>query len=318
MYNAFIGSRPRTFRAKVASPLSQASSDQEQKHLPLPPWLRVKTGKARLTCHTRSLVSNHGLQTVCDNAQCPNIGECYSSQTATFLIMGQVCTRNCGFCAVKHGAPPPLDASEPERLAAAAMNLGLDYVVVTSVTRDDLEDGGAGHFAATIEALRESGLERVEVLTPDFQGNRELLRKVLQARPHVFNHNVETVRRLCPTVRPAARYERSLQVVSDARELAPSIIRKSGFMVGLGETDDEIGELVADLAAAGCQVLTIGQYLRPSRQHLPVQRYVEPECFDDYTAQARAAGISQVLAGPFVRSSYRAAEVAAAIAPPAL
>jgi lipoic acid synthetase len=224
--------------------------------------------------------------------------------------MGSVCTRNCGFCAVQHGQTTPLDPEEPQRLAAAALNLGLDFVVVTSVTRDDLEGGGAAHFAATITALHAAGLPQVEVLTPDFGGDPASLQTVLQAKPTVFNHNIETVRRLCKTVRPQASYDRSLQVMRQAREFAPSILRKSGFMVGLGETDEEIEELLVDLHEAGCQILTIGQYLRPSRHHLPVQRYVEPERFEEYAAQARAVGISQVLSGPFVRSSYRAAEVA--------
>lgn len=275
----------------------------------LPNWLRVKTGKAKLCGHTRALLSGHGLQTVCDNARCPNIGECYSHQTATFLIMGAACTRNCRFCAVHHGSPEPLDPSEPERLAAAAGELGLQYVVVTSVTRDDLPDGGAGHFAATIRALRAAGISGVEVLTPDFRGSREALATVLEARPTVFNHNVETVRDLCPTVRPQAGYERSLQVLRQARQLAPEVLRKSGFMVGLGETDEQVTELLQDLQQAGCQILTIGQYLRPSRHQLPVQRYVEPEQFERYAAQGRELGIPHVLAGPFVRSSYRAAEV---------
>lgn len=293
--------------------MSQPQSDQPA-HLPLPPWLRVKTGKARLTCGTRALVNSHGLHTVCDSAHCPNIGECFSSHTATFLIMGSVCTRNCRFCAVDHGQPQPLDPGEPRRLAEASVELGLQYVVVTSVTRDDVEDGGASHFAATIQSLRDAGISQVEVLIPDFQGQIEPLKTVLQARPYVLNHNVETIRRLCPTVRPAAAYDRSLDVLRHTRELDPKIIRKSGFMVGLGETDDEVMQLIEDLQEAGCQILTIGQYLRPSRAHLPVQRYVEPEKFDAYALAARKIGIPQVLAGPFVRSSYRAAETAAALA----
>ncbi|MEN6548414.1 MAG: lipoyl synthase [Armatimonadia bacterium] len=292
--------------------MSQPLPDQPP-HLPLPPWLRVKTGKARLTCGTRALVNSHGLHTVCDSARCPNIGECYSSQTATFLIMGSVCTRNCGFCAVTHGCPEPLDPEEPRRLSEAALNLGLQYVVVTSVTRDDVEDGGAGHFAATIQSLRDAGISQAEVLIPDFQGQVAPLQTVLQAEPYVLNHNVETIRRLCPSVRPAAAYDRSLGVLRHSRELAPKIIRKSGFMVGLGESDDEVMELLQDLQQAGCQILTIGQYLRPSRAHLPVQRYVEPEQFDRYAAAAQEIGIPQVLAGPFVRSSYKAAETAAAL-----
>lgn len=274
----------------------------------------MKTGKARLTCATRALVNSHGLHTVCDSAHCPNIGECFSSHTATFLIMGSVCTRNCRFCAVDHGQPQALDPGEPRRLAEASVELGLQYVVVTSVTRDDLEDGGAAHFAATIQSLRDVGISQAEVLIPDFKGQIEPLRAVLQARPYVLNHNVETIRRLCPTVRPAASYDRSLDVLRHSRELAPEIIRKSGFMVGLGESDDEVMKLIVDLHRAGCQILTIGQYLRPSRTHLPVQRYVEPQKFDDYAAAAREIGIPQVLAGPFVRSSYKAAETAAALA----
>ncbi|MEN6301997.1 MAG: lipoyl synthase [Armatimonadia bacterium] len=292
--------------------MSQPLPDQPP-HLPLPPWLRVKTGKARLTCSTRALVDSHGLHTVCDSARCPNIGECYSSQTATFLIMGSVCTRNCRFCAVDHGCPQPLEHDEPQRLAEAALNLGLQYVVVTSVTRDDVEDGGASHFAATIQSLRDAGIAQVEVLIPDFQGQVTPLQTVLRAQPYVLNHNVETIRRLCPSVRPAAAYDRSLGVLRHSRELAPKIIRKSGFMVGLGESDDEVMELLQDLQQAGCQILTIGQYLRPSRAHLPVQRYVEPEQFDRYAAAAQEIGIPQVLAGPFVRSSYKAAETAAAL-----
>lgn len=289
--------------------MTERFTPDSQPTLRLPPWLRVKTGKAHQCGKTRELLAGHRLQTVCDNAQCPNIGECYSSQTATFLIMGQVCTRNCRFCAVQHGHPSPLDSDEPARLAAASLNLGLDYVVVTSVTRDDLEDGGAGHFAATIHALQAAGIAGVEVLTPDFQGSHSALQTVLDAEPTVFNHNLETVRRLCPIVRPQAAYDRSLGVICQARELAPGVLRKSGFMVGLGETDAEVAELMRDLAEAGCQILTIGQYLRPSRRHLPVQRYVEPERFDEYAQQAQAMGIPQVLSGPFVRSSYRAAEV---------
>lgn len=277
----------------------------------MPPWLRVKTGKAKLCGQTRELVSSHGLQTVCDNARCPNIGECYSHQTATFLIMGSSCTRNCGFCAVRHSRPHPLDSSEPQRLAAAALNLGLQYVVVTSVTRDDLEDGGAAHFAATIRALQAAGVPAVEVLTPDFQGDKAALQTVLAAQPLVFNHNLETARELCGLVRPQADYERSLQVLRNARELAPDILRKSGFMVGLGETDEQVLELMSDLHEAGCQILTIGQYLRPSREQLPVRRYVEPEQFDWYAERGREIGIEHVFAGPFVRSSYRAAEVIA-------
>ena len=275
--------------------------------LPFPPWLRVKTGKAGLSRETRELVAGFGLHTVCEGAHCPNIGECFSCRTAAFMILGNTCTRDCGFCAVNHGTPDPVDPSEPERLAQAAAALGLEYVVVTSVTRDDLPDGGAGHFAATIRAIREllPGA-RVEVLTPDFSGDEAALLTVLDAAPDVFNHNVETARRLQPAVRPQASYETSLQVLANAAALGA--VTKSGLMVGLGETPEEIAECCEDLAQAGVSILTVGQYLQPTRRHLPVARYVAPEEFPQFEQWARAAGIRHVFAGPFVRSSYKAAE----------
>ncbi len=279
--------------------------------MPLPHWLRVKTGKAKLCAQTRELLAAHQLHTVCENAQCPNIGECYSRGTATFLLLGNVCTRDCKFCAVRHGRPAPPDPQEPQRIAEAAQKLGLKYVVLTSVTRDDLPDGGASHFAATMSALRAVGISEIEVLTPDFRGNWAALEKVLDARPTVFNHNVETVRALSPVIRPQANYELSLEVLRQARRRAPEIKRKSGFMVGLGETEEQIFELMRDLYAAGCQILTIGQYLRPSRKQWPVQRYVPPEDFERYANIAREMGIPHVVAGPFVRSSYLASEVLA-------
>lgn len=274
----------------------------------LPAWLRVKTGKGRLCAETRELLAGYGLNTVCENARCPNLGECYSAHTATFLIMGRTCTRNCRFCAVRHGTPSPLDQGEPERLAAAARELGLSYVVVTSVTRDDLPDGGAAHFAATIRALHQSGVSQVEVLVPDFGGRAAALHEVLDAGPTVINHNLETVRRLSPMIRPQADYERSLQVLREAAEHAPAVIRKSGLMAGLGESDEEIYAAMVDLQQAGCQILTIGQYLQPSRNHWPVGRYVTPERFNEYARWGESLGIAAVVAGPFVRSSYRAAE----------
>ena len=270
----------------------------------------MKTGKAGLCADTRQLVAGHGLHTVCENAQCPNIGECYSSHTATFLIMGRMCTRNCAFCAVQHGSPPPLDPGEPVRLAAAARDEGLDYVVVTSGTRDDPPDGGAAHFAATVRALHRSGDVEVEVLVPDFGGRSQPLHTVLDAGPAVLNHNLETVRRLSLEVRPQADYERSLGVLREARAYRPETPRKSGIMAGLGETDDELYEAMVDLQQAGCQILTIGQYLRPSRNHRPVARYVTPERFAEYARWGESLGIAAVVAGPFVRSSYRAAETA--------
>jgi len=286
-----------------------ADSSQQARSQRLPPWLRVKTGKARLSRQTRELVQAHGLHTVCEAAKCPNIGECYSHNTATFMILGDTCTRNCAFCAINHGQPQRVDANEPARLAEAAADLGLRYVVVTSVTRDDLPDGGAGQFAATIRAIRQRlpGV-KVEVLTPDFLGDLSVLQIVLQAEPDVFNHNVETVRRLQPTIRPQAGYDRSLEVLQAAGQAG--MRTKSGLMVGLGETDDEVQQTLEDLAAVGVSIVTIGQYLQPSRRHIPVARYVPPEQFEVYAGMARQAGIRKALCGPFVRSSYRAAECA--------
>jgi lipoic acid synthetase len=279
----------------------------------LPDWLRVKVGKRDQSRATHALLAELGLNTVCSSAHCPNIGECYGCQTAAFLILGSRCTRNCSFCAVGTGTPEPVDEDEPRRVALAASRLGLRYVVVTSVTRDDLPDGGAGHFARTITALRDglAGVQ-VEVLTPDFRGSREALATVLAAEPSVFNHNVETVRRLQATVRPQASWETSLGLLAAAGEIAPQVPRKSGLMVGLGETDEELRAALRDLAGAGVSLVTIGQYLRPTARHLPVDRYVPPEQFEVYADWAREAGIAHVASGPFVRSSYHAAEAAAA------
>jgi len=274
----------------------------------LPPWLKVKLGKAGRSQATRELLGRHGVHTVCQSARCPNIGECFGSGTATFLLLGNTCTRACGFCAVGHGRPQSLDAGEAERIAAAAADLGLDFVVLTSVTRDDLPDGGAAAFAATVRALRQRlpGAQ-VEVLTPDFRGDRGGLSVVLEAGPDVFNHNVETVRRLQPVVRPQAGYGRSLAVLAAAGELAPGLPVKSGLMVGLGETDDEVREAMADLRSSGVSRLTIGQYLRPSARQLPVDRYVPPAQFEEYRRWGLELGFAYIASGPFVRSSYHAA-----------
>jgi lipoyl synthase len=280
------------------------------RHPRLPDWLRVKTGKAGLSRATRELVAGQGLHTVCESAHCPNVGECYSCSTATFLIMGPSCTRSCGFCAVDHGPTAPLDLDEPRRLAEAARELGLRYVVITSVTRDDLPDGGATHFAACIRAVRETiPGAMVEVLTPDFRGEAGALGVVLGAEPDVYNHNLETVRRLQPGVRPQAAYDTSLAQLR--RAAAHGALTKSGLMLGLGETPAEIEEAMGDLADAGVRLLTLGQYLQPTRRHLPVVDYVPPAQFDAYAALGEARGITRVFAGPFVRSSYRAAEAAA-------
>ncbi len=280
----------------------------------LPSWLRVKINKGQLSHETRHLLGCHGVATVCEQARCPNIGECYGRGTATFLIMGTICTRDCRFCAIATGTPQPLDPDEPERVAQATADMGLDFVVVTSVTRDDLPDGGAGHFAATIRAIHgclpQAG---IEVLTPDFQGDTGAVATVVEAGPTVFNHNVETVRRLQAEVRPQANYDCSLGVLAAAHEVAPEIPIKSGLIVGLGETTDELRATLADLARAGVNILTIGQYLQPTRRHRPVSRYIPPQEFELYEQWGHVAGIAQVVSGPFVRSSYRAAEAARAV-----
>lgn len=280
----------------------------------LPAWLRVKVGKRKKSRSTRQIIERFGLNTVCDSARCPNIGECYGRHTATFLILGKRCTRNCRFCAIPTGNPEAVDPDEPRRLGLAAAHLGLRYLVITSVTRDDLSDGGAGHFAGCVEAVRERLPEaEIEVLTPDFGGDLGALATVLAAQPTVFNHNVETVPRLQTRVRPQADYQRSLAVLVAVGERAPEIPRKSGLMVGLGETDEEIRQTLEQLSQAGVSIVTLGQYLQPTRQHLPVDRYVPPEQFDTYVRWGEQVGIAYVAAGPFVRSSYRAAEAAAAV-----
>ena len=245
------------------------------------------------------------LNTVCSGAHCPNLCECFDRGTATFMILGDTCSRDCRFCAVQAGTPQPVDPDEPGRVAEAARRLHLNYVVVTSVTRDDLPDGGSAHFAATVAAIKNATSARTEVLTPDFRGDPAAVDAVLASAPTVYNHNVETVPRLYPTVRPQADYLRSLALierVAGARTSVP----KSGLMVGLGETDDEIHAVLDDLAAAGCQMLTIGQYLRPSQAHLPVRRFVEPDRFELYRQEGLRRGLRWIASGPFVRSSYRA------------
>jgi lipoic acid synthetase len=251
------------------------------------------------------------LNTVCRSAKCPNRGECYASGTATFMVLGDACTRNCRFCAVDTKRPLPPDPGEPERLAEAAERMGLRHVVVTMVTRDDLTDGGAGHVVATIEALRRRlPRVRVEVLVSDFGGDEAAIDAVALARPDVFNHNVETVPRLYPEVRPQADYARSLAVLARIREVAPGVPTKSGLMVGLGERPEEVEAVLADLRAADVDIVTIGQYLRPSAKHLPVTEFVTPEVFERYAATARSLGFAGVASAPFVRSSYHAGDVA--------
>ncbi len=272
-----------------------------------PAWLRKRLPTGADYEKTRALMGRTRLHTVCQEAKCPNIFECFARHTATFLILGQHCTRNCRFCAVENGTCLAPDPDEPRRVAEAAARLGLRYVVITSVTRDDLEDGGAAHFAACIEAVRSKIPHvRVEVLIPDFQGSQDALQTVLEARPQVLNHNVETVARLYPQARPQADYQRSLHLLARAGELSAKTITKSGLMLGLGETDAEILELLQDLRRANCQVVTMGQYLQPSRNHLPVAEFVTPEKFEFWQARARQMGFAAAACGPFVRSSYQA------------
>ncbi len=276
----------------------------------LPDWAR-KPGPLRSDARpVRVLLRQRGLNTVCEEARCPNLGECFSRGTATFMLLGDRCTRRCAYCAVTTARPGPLDPGEPARVAEAAAGLGLRYVVLTSVDRDDLPDGGASHFAATTRAVRAAlPAAEVEVLTPDFAGKRDALRVVLDAEPAVFNHNIETVPRLFPRLRPQGRYALSLELLRVAKELRPAQVTKSGLMVGLGERDDEIEPVLRELRACGVDSVTIGQYLRPTRRHAPVDRYVTPAQFRQYEATARSLGFASVYSGVFVRSSFNAEEL---------
>ncbi|MBI3768622.1 MAG: lipoyl synthase [Deltaproteobacteria bacterium] len=273
----------------------------------LPAWAAKKRGILREARPLRRVLRELGVRTVCEEARCPNIGECFSRPTATFMIAGARCTRRCGFCAVDTARPAPLDPGEPARIAEATRRMALRHVVVTAVARDDLADGGAAHFAATIRAVRAAAPSaRIEVLTPDFKGEQAPLRTVLDAAPDVFNHNLETVARLARAVRPQASYTRSLDVLARAKRLRPLVATKSGLMVGLGETPAEVRAAMQDLRAGACDLLTIGQYLQPTRQHLPVVEYVAPAAFAEYGRIGRELGFRHVAAGPFVRSSYHA------------
>ena len=272
-----------------------------------PSWLKRRIPAGSAHEKVRNLMDQSKLHTVCQEAKCPNIWECFSNQTATFLILGSTCTRNCGFCAVAGGSPTPIDPQEPEKVAKAVKKMNLEYVVVTSVTRDDLDDGGAGLFAETIHALRNKIPKiMIEVLIPDFQGCSEALEKVVSAHPHVLNHNLETVPRLYNTVRPQAVYERSLTLLKRTKKWDPTLQTKSGLMLGLGETQEELQQTLKDLLNAGCRLLTLGQYLQPTRAHLPVTRFIPPEEFDQWKETALNLGFDQVASGPFVRSSYHA------------
>ena len=275
-----------------------------------PRWLKKRLPTGPQYEKVKELIGKDRLHTVCQEAKCPNMWECFSHQTATFLIMGSRCTRNCRFCSIAQGPAEPPDPAEPDRVAAAARQMGLSYVVITSVTRDDLTDGGAGFFAKTIEAVhRRIPSAKVEVLIPDFQGNAPALQTVLDAHPDVLNHNIETVPRLYPIVRPQARYRRSLQLLSRVQKYAPGLPIKSGLMLGLGESFEEIRSTLKDLIDAGCRILTLGQYLRPSKAHLPVKRFVPPAEFENWKHTALEMGFSEVASGPFVRSSYHAREL---------
>lgn len=272
-----------------------------------PDWLRVRVPTGENYDDLKRLMRSKALHTVCEEARCPNIGECWGHRTATFMILGSVCTRSCGFCAVATGRPMALDWEEPRRVAEAVTQMGLRHVVVTSVNRDELHDGGATIFAATIRWIRRLNPEcAVEVLTPDFKGSHEALKILMDARPNVYSHNVETVPRLYRRVRPQAVYERTLDVLRWAKEMYPDIPTKTGFMLGLGETRDEVLALMHDLHDAQVDILTIGQYLQPSHEHLPIERYVTPEEFREYAAEGRAMGFRHVESGPLVRSSYHA------------
>jgi lipoic acid synthetase len=281
---------------------------QRETLLRKPSWIRAKTPVGKEITRIRKLLRRDGLSSVCEEAACPNLGECFNQGTATFMIMGDVCTRRCPFCDVAHGAPLPPDPDEPARLAAAVKELGLTHVVITSVTRDDLHDGGAGHYAAVVTAIKNLLPKcRAEILVPDFRGRIEAALQQLQhAPPDIFNHNLETVPRLYPEVRPGADYHWSLGLLQQFREQHPETPTKSGLMLGLGETLDEVRTVMADLRAHGCDMLTLGQYLQPSRDHLPVQRFVSPAEFEQLKTTGEAMGFRNISSAPMVRSSYHA------------
>ena len=297
-----------TSRREIAQDLRERGLPRDARK---PAWLRVDVPGGERYQKVKETLRGLKLHTVCAEAHCPNVAECWGGGTATVMLMGDVCTRGCRFCNVKTAArPPALDPDEPRHLADAIATLGLDYIVVTSVDRDDLPDGGAAHFADAIRRLREIPELLVEVLTPDFRGDAEAVRTVGRAAPHVFANNLETVRRLTPAVRDArATYDQTLAVLARMKAEFPAVVTKSSIMVGLGETDDEIAEAMRDLRGAGVEILTLGQYLRPSAWHLPVVEYVRPERFRAFEQAGKALGFRYVASGPLVRSSYRAAEL---------
>ncbi len=290
----------------LSLPLTDAPAVRERR---LPSWLKRPMPRGNENFFTHHLLRKLRLETVCENARCPNRPECYSRRTATFMILGNLCTRPCGFCSVPRGTPEAPEDDEPERLAEAAYRLGLKHVVITSVTRDDLPDGGAEHFYRCILAVRRRTGAVVEVLTPDFLGDTGAIERVLEAQPEVFNHNMETVPRLYRKVRGRADYRRSLDLLARVKGCAPHILTKSGLMLGLGETAEELLDTLADLRTVRCDILTLGQYLAPTLKHIAVARYLPPEEFDSLGNLARSLGFHQVASGPFVRSSYHAADM---------
>ncbi len=310
-------SSPETHHRK-ADKLSRIPVKIERTENPLrkPAWIRVRAGDNEQTTRIKRLLRENGLHSVCEEAACPNLGECFTHGTATFMIMGDICTRRCPFCDVAHGRPKPLDAEEPIHLARAIAEMQLRYVVVTSVDRDDLRDGGAGHFAACIQAIRHETPEtRIEILVPDFRGRvAKALDALIDNPPDVFNHNLETVPRLYRQARPGADYSGSLQLLRQFKAAQPTVPTKSGLMLGLGETLEEVRQTLQDLREHDCDMLTLGQYLQPSRDHLPVARYATPEEFDELAAIANSLGFASVASAPLVRSSYHADVQAAGLA----
>ncbi len=274
-----------------------------------PNWLKKRIAISGKQDRIYELLKGLHLNTVCQSAVCPNIAECFAKGTATFMILGNICTRNCRFCAIESGKPLPVDEDEPKRLTLAAKEMELKHIVITSVTRDDLPDGGASHFAKTIDELRKNlYYATIEVLTPDFKGDESALSIVLDKKPDIFNHNVETVPRLYPEVRPMADYKKSLSVLEKAKKIDPKTYTKSGIMIGLSETRSEISQVLKDLINVGCDIITIGQYLSPSSSHIKIYEYIRPEVFKDIEQEAKELGFSYVASGPFVRSSFNAEE----------
>jgi lipoic acid synthetase len=275
-----------------------------------PDWIKKSLTRKKKAEHLKYIFQSKNLHTVCQEAKCPNIGECFSKKTATFLIMGNICTRNCGFCSIGKGIPEPLDNSEPNRIAEQIKEMKLKYAVLTSPSRDDLEDGGAGFFASTVKKIKEiNSSTKVEVLIPDFNGDIKSLNTVLYSDISVLNHNVETVPRLYPRIRPEANYDRSLRILREASLIYSQLPVKSGFMVGLGERKEEVIELLKDLKSVGCNIVTIGQYLRPTLRQVPVKRYIHPDEFKEMEEIAYGIGFDYVASGPLVRSSYKAEEI---------